>query len=199
MTKKDDSGTIKEIVSEEEIKLIKYEIKALLLLKKVNKTNLLKKLFKIYKDDAKLNIKKLIDRLSKKPLNLSFTKSEILARYIIEPREKSKIEYNTKKKKEIKEIKEELDMLLDINYELTTEEEYEKAIKEALEAVAPKFITIKEDFGVEAIDLDKWQTVFKNHFSELEELYEDVLLSIAFDPIKDITNLSLEVTSIKNI
>jgi len=199
MRKKDDSGIVKEIVSEEEIKLIKYEIKALLLIKKVNKTNLLKKLFKIYKDDAKLNIKELIDRLSKKPLNLSFTKSEILARYIIEPREKSKIEYNTKKKKEIKEIKEELDKLLDINYEFTTEEEYEEAIKEALEAVAPKFIKIKEDFGVEPIDLDKWQKVFKNHFSELEELYEDVLLSIAFDPIRGITNLSLDVTSIKNI
>jgi hypothetical protein len=195
MTKKDDSGTIKEIISEDEIKLIKYEIKAILFKERTNKISLFKKLFKKYKDEGTLSIKKLIKKLSKKPLNLSFIKSKTLARYIIEPREESTIEYNAKRKKEVKEIRKVLDNLLDINYKLTVEKEYEEAIKEALEVISPEFIKMKADFGVEIINLNKWLKVFKEHFNTLNPLYEDALLSIAFESTKDINNLSLDVSS----
>lgn len=191
MTKKDDSGTVKEIVTEQELKVTKYEARSILLIEKLSKEDLFKKLFKKYKDDGTISIKKLIKKLSKKPLKLSFTRSKALARYVVEPREESTIVYNSKRKKEVGDLKQSLNIFLAIPYDLTPED-YATALKSALEAAALKFLRLKENFEG-TVDLDEWQRRLKELLPDLEELEEDVLLAIAYEESRDMNCLGIEV------
>lgn len=193
MAKNDDSGTIKDIVTEQELKAIKFEVRALLLIERVNKEDFTKKLFKKYKDDGAISIKKLIKKLSKKPLKLSFVKSKLLARYMIEPKEEKTIEYNAKRKKEVRELKEELDEFLAITYELTSDREYEREIKNALQKAAGKLMQIKKYFDEETVDLNKWHKILNEHLPSLSQLHEDILLSLVFEQTRDMNNLTIDV------
>ena len=188
----DGSETINKIVTEEELYEIKFKIRAQLITNKVNKEIFIESLFMKYKDKEKISIRKLMNRLRKNPLKLNYTEKKLLARYIIEPRDDPKLEYNNKRKKSIKGIKEILEEFLEIAYTFTPES-LEIAIKETLHKINFKLDQIDRDIDREYISLTKWQKIFQERIPDLNQMQADIVMSIGFESTNDTDRLSLNV------
>lgn len=109
----------RKIVSEDELYYIKILIRTKLVIENLSISQFEKIIFEGYTEDEKITTKELKNYFAKKPLNLSSSDSEILARYLIEPRDFPEIEVkDLYLERIVSEVKQMLNSTLGISYNL---------------------------------------------------------------------------------
>ena len=185
-------ANIRDIVTYQDIYYILIEIRVLLILNRTDKERLVKQVFEVYEDNEPISIKELSKSFTKKPLELMNEKSEILARYIIEPRDNPKIDYSIYRDIATLNAKKNLDEVLEIPYTIPSDKEtFEDLVNSALTKV--KTLATK-DIEAKVINIKEWSEVIQNNVSSLKEVEKDILLFICFEASRDINKLSLKVT-----
>lgn len=189
----DSKHPIKKPISDNDLFYIRYEIRAKLILNFLNKENFIKEILSKYNEF--ISVSELAQELSKDPLNLNEEDSETFARYVIEPKGEVQIEYSAKRNKSIEDVKEALEIALEIAYTFDSNEELKGIIKETLEKVAPKISYTVEKYG-DTVDLEKWIEIFQG--MDFYQIENDVLMAIGFENTRDIKKLSLKVIHLSN-
>jgi hypothetical protein len=190
----DSKHSIRKLISEEDLRYVRYEIRVKLLLNFLSKEKFIKQILSGYNDT--ISIQQLAQELSKSSLQLSEEDSETFARYVIEPRGKVTIEYTAKRSKEIEVVKESLEMALEIAYTFNSNKELKEITKQTLEKVKTRIPYIIQQYG-DTVDVDKWIEIFQG--MDLYQIEDDVLMSIGFENTKDTRKLSLKVIKSKQL
>lgn len=115
----------KKIVEESEILHSKYLIKINLIKEKIPTQKFLQELFLNYSNEERISIKELSKLLifyNRGRFNLTNEYSEMLARYLIESRDKAELDFNIYTDCLIPEITEKLNILFDVGYAFDTKE-----------------------------------------------------------------------------
>ena len=188
-TKVDMPKNEKSIVSKEELDYIKYDIRARLIIANVSKAVFMDNMLKNFNDSEKISIKELAKELSMKSLELSNEHSELLARYIIEPRDSPIIEFTIYRDEETKSVKNKLEKTLAIPYNISKDIDPEF---NALTKIRSKKTALLDKLRNKG-DLRVWIAVFADVVRELEPIDIDVLIAIGFEKSKNIRKLSFDV------
>lgn len=178
---------IRNVVSEDEVTLAKLEFRARLILSDITKENIMQSLFEAYNTNASISIKELIKELTRKPLELPYDQSLILARYTIEPRDTDQIEFNIHREKSIETLKQSLTKILELACNIE-----EDSIERTLQKVKPKQIQLIDQLTNKK-EPNQWMKVLKAIDPNLTQLDKDIIIAIGFEKSKDIRKLSATV------
>lgn len=179
----EDACPMKQAVSENDLFYIRYEIRAKLILNSMNKEDFIKEIFRDYEES--ISISQLAYELSKDPLRLAKEDSETFARYVIEPRGEEEVKYSASRRKSVELAKESLEMALEIAYTFSSGEELNAVIRQTLEKVKGRVPRTEEE-----VDVEKWVEMFQG--MDLDQIENDVLVSIGFENTRDVKRLSLK-------
>lgn len=176
---------IRSIVTEDEAYLIKFEVRARLILNKVSKDDFFNHLFTACDDN--ISIKELARELSRKPLELPYEQSLALARYSIEPRDTPTIEFNNNREQPLEPIKHNLNKTLEILYDFE-----ENFIEKTLQKLKGKESHLLNQLTSKR-NPKQWIKALKDVDPNLAQLDKDILIAIGFEKNRDVKKLSVNV------
>ena len=176
-------SNMKKIVSDKEVYPIKVEIRARLLLNQKNKEVFIEEVFRNYNDSIE------VSQLAKELLliGLAEDKSQIFSRFVIEPRDNLEIQYFADYTEKVPKVKNIFENSLEIPYCFSSINDIDDVKEQALLKSKENILHIEED----EVTLMKWEEIFKE--IDLNEIENDILISLAFENSQDINRLSINV------
>jgi len=189
---KKNIADIKSIVAEDEVTLVKFELRARLILANVNKENFIKNLFAAHSSNKTISIKELAKELTRKPLELPYEQGLMLARYIMEPRNSPEVEVDINREQPLETLRQNLNKALEITYNIE-----EDSIEKILKKVKAKQSQLLNQL-INKRNPNQWMKVLNTIDPNLTQLDKDILIAIGFERNKDIKRLSVNVCLIYN-
>eukprot|EP00826_Nyctotherus_ovalis_P007520 TRINITY_DN11898_c0_g1_i1.p1 TRINITY_DN11898_c0_g1~~TRINITY_DN11898_c0_g1_i1.p1 ORF type:complete len:787 (+),score=234.21 TRINITY_DN11898_c0_g1_i1:202-2562(+) len=119
-------------VNLEQVKWVLVELRLCFRIAEIELGELREKVFRLLEPEEKISIYELVKIFKRQPLNLTNKNVQLLARYLIEPKDKPEIEYNELAELYLHEIETQLIALIGTNYKLWTEE-YKQTLKQSVE------------------------------------------------------------------
>ena len=131
------------IVTEDEAKKIIAELQHALMLSEVQKIDMKEKLFGAFDTNDKVSIHELERVFKRKPLQMKRDSANKMARYVIESRKETMVEYNELAEEKLNTILEKLEQCIP-TYTIYDDEEEKKAKKKLAKKLVGKYQAISE-------------------------------------------------------
>ena len=188
----------KPIVDPLDLVYTKDAFKLWLIKSKIRLNDAKESLFCEYKPDERISIKELTKLFQRKPLKLTYSLAEALARYLVEPREKPEVVYNNYNEKLTADIRISLDTFLGLDYPIDFSDNLDKITEKAFEKIKSKFRYLKSDIDdviSERGELNsvKWAEICNNRYPELRSVERDCLMVIMLGEDNNFTDLHFSV------
>jgi len=155
-------------------------------------------LFIQYKAEETISIKELNKIFQKSPLNLSSKDSEMLARYLIEPRDQKEVNYNVYSDKLIASVRSLLDFVLKMDYPNDFTMNVKEVTETVLEKIEKSFKYVKS--AVEDVvssdgklDFVDWVPICKHYYPELNSFESDCLVVLMVDENNNLRRMEFAV------
>ncbi len=194
------AADLRKLVSEDELYQSKFYIRAKLLLNDLPAAAYFDTLFDGYQlSKDTISVKEFTKLLGRKPVEVENSQAEQLARYLIEPRASSQVEFSQYRDRNLVEVKPAFEDFLGISYTFT-KGSLARLVSGTLAKVKQKIPDIiknleAEKVSLSAINVKKWRAILQDTIPELDPIEKDVLIGLGLgsNGNKDMSKLSIQV------